>query len=341
MSNRLELLHPQYHLLRKLGGFMQPLNLTNSPIRSKNTASWVSGLLLAWLLLTPMPSLHASELPMYLIFRARLDDKDGKPMNGLVKIQFSLYHQPGGGAPMWSNTYQVAIQEGLFSVVLGAGKPLPVAVTTQAALYVGVAVEQDLEMFPRLQYQAVPYALVSQNVVGKISPFSVSIPGVGKVIDEKGAWGGVPIPKVGNGMPGANGIPGQKGPSGPQGPQGRIGPPGPRGLDGSGPKGPAGPQGPQGDRGPRGPAGPKGPQGDPGVAGVQGPQGPQGQPPYRSYTCTPTSKSIQSYGSSSCPSSSFLAQGSCSGTVSLSTRSATCRCRNGLSSCTLTIMCCF
>lgn len=320
---------------------MRTLTLSISPFLKRYITSLFVGLLVVGLWLIPMPSLQASELPMYLVFRARLDDKDGKAMNGVVKIQFSLYNQPGGGSALWSNTYQVAIQDGLFSVVLGVGKPLPAELTTQTALYVGVAVEQDLEMFPRLQYQAVPYAFVSQNVVGKISPLSVSIPGVGKVIDEQGAWGGVPIPKAGNGTPGANGNPGPKGPAGPQGPQGRVGPPGPRGLDGSGPKGPNGTQGPQGDRGPRGPAGPKGPQGDPGVAGVQGPQGPQGKPPYKSYTCTPTSKSIRSYGSSSCPSSSFLVQGSCSGSLSMSTRTATCRCRTGLSSCTLTIRCCF
>lgn len=282
---------------------------------------------------------NPAPIPMVLTFRARLDDKEGKPVNGVVSMKFSIYAVPSGGSMLWTDNKQVAVLDGIFSVMLGVGNPLPTSLLTQGALYVGVAVEQDVEMFPRTQFQAVPYAWVAQQVVGAITPRSVSIRGWGRVIDNQGRWSGK-FTQTSQGTPGAAGERGPAGPAGPTGPTGPAGPQGDKGLDGSGPKGVTGPQGPEGDRGPIGSQGPQGPQGSQGPQGPQGSQGPQGPPPYRTYTCQNSSSSINSSGSLTCPSNGILVSGSCGGTLSLSSRTASCRCNTGVSSCYLTITCC-
>jgi hypothetical protein len=92
---------------------------------------------------------------------------------------------------------------------------------------------EALKAIKKSQPQSVPYAMIAGDAIGDIHPTSVSIAGVGTVINSGGKWVGDPA--------------GLQGPQGPQGPQGLQGP--------QGPAGPAGVQGPAGPLGPTGPAG--------------------------------------------------------------------------------------
>lgn len=54
-----------------------------------------------------------------LSYQGRLTDQDGYPLNGNVKIRFSVFNAATGGAALRSETDTVAVTDGLFSTVVG------------------------------------------------------------------------------------------------------------------------------------------------------------------------------------------------------------------------------
>ncbi|MFT3774177.1 MAG: hypothetical protein QM820_53115 [Minicystis sp.] len=242
--------------------------------------------LLAALAVGLMAPAAFAAVPQALTEQGRLFDTAGSPLQGSVSLTFSVYATPAGGAPLWTETQTVALDEGYFSTQIGATTPFPAGLWDGSTRYVGIAVGADPEMAPRQPTSSVPYALVAGDVVGAIHPTTVTVNGH-MVIDANGNWVGPATGLVGpagpqgaQGPQGATGPQGSQGPAGatgPQGPQGPAGPVGPTGAAGAqGPVGPQGPQGAAGATGPQGPQGPIGPIGPTGAAGATGPQGPQG-----------------------------------------------------------------
>ena len=87
------------------------------------------------------------------------------------------------------------------------------AANADSKLFLGIRVNDDLELSPRQPVLSVPYALVAENAVGDITPTSITVNGT-KVIDSTGAWVG---PSAGiQGPQGVQGSPGQSGPPEPR-----------------------------------------------------------------------------------------------------------------------------
>ena len=241
----------------------------------------------------------AADVPSRLVIQGYLTDSSYQlPLHGTHTFTATLYdlsgrttdYQSSGGtatdplglgAVLWTETMTVTVDNGRYSLLLGAeaANPLPSDLLASDQVELGLAVDQDSEMTPRLKLTegSVPFALrarEAERVNGDISPRSLTVGGQ-LVINEAGEWVGPD-----------SGLVGPEGPEGPEGPagaQGEAGPPGPAGETGpAGPPGEAGPQGPKGDTGPAGPQGPAGdtgatgPQGPQGEAGPTGPQGPKG-----------------------------------------------------------------
>ena len=73
--------------------------------------------------LGPRPQVNATPIPDTFKFRGVLEDAGGKPLTGVVGVTFSIYDDPQGGAPLWTETQNVeANDEGHYSVVLGTMK---------------------------------------------------------------------------------------------------------------------------------------------------------------------------------------------------------------------------
>lgn len=178
-----------------------------------------------------------ADVPMRLVHQGRLFDAQGAPVSKDVEITFTLYSQEAGGTAVWTEKVNVTTEDGYFSAELGDTAPLT-NIFTGATLYLGVKVDADDEMKPRSPIQSVPYAIAAGNVLGDITPHSISVNG-NPVIDATGQWVGQATNLVG-----------------PTGPQGDVGPVGPTG--------------------PEGPTGPAGADGAPGMAGAVGPTGPAG-----------------------------------------------------------------
>jgi|GEM_PF-1150367 len=186
-----------------------------------------------------LPMVAAAQVPTTMIHQGRLLDRAGAPVSGSQSVTYRLYDAATGGSAVWTEALTVTLDEGYFSTQLGATTPLTPAVFSGRTRYLGVTVGTDAEMTPREPIGSVPYALVAGNVVGDITPSSITVNGT-TVVDSMGRWTG-----PGMGTPGPTGPAGPAGPAGPTGPMGAAGPAGP-----TGPMGPAGPIGPAGPRGP-------------------------------------------------------------------------------------------
>ncbi len=212
-------------------------------------------------------------VPLFMTEQGRLFDANNNPISAAtVTFTFAIYNDPTVGTPataLWTEQQNITLDTGFFSAQLGAVTPLtPAMFSTNAqagtSLYLGITANTDPEIKPRQPLLTVPYAVVAGNVIGDITPHSISIGGT-TIVNANGTWGG-----ANSGLVGPTGPQGNQGPQGAMGPAG-TGPQGPQGPPGVGTVGPAGPVGPPGT----GIQGPAGPQGAPGV-GIMGPQGPAG-----------------------------------------------------------------
>ena len=163
-------------------------------------------------------------------------DNDGNPLNESVDVTFRLYDTPTATLPLWEESQLVTFDEGVYSVSLGADTPIEDTVFDEENLYLGIQIEGDSEMYPRVGVYAVPWSRQAQVALEAQSLTEDAFQALLAQL-----------------------------PSGPQGPQGVTGA-----------TGPSGPQGSQGPEGPIGATGPQGPQGETGATGAQGPTGSAG-----------------------------------------------------------------
>ncbi|MSP12523.1 MAG: hypothetical protein EXR62_06150 [Chloroflexi bacterium] len=89
-----------------------------------------------------------------------LDPASGNPkLDGSYTMLFGLYAVASGGAVLWTETQSVAVNNGLFSVLLGGTTVLNQAHFDGRSLWLGVTVGSDPEAAPRQRLAYVAYAL--------------------------------------------------------------------------------------------------------------------------------------------------------------------------------------
>ncbi|MBK8741947.1 MAG: hypothetical protein IPM02_21645, partial [Betaproteobacteria bacterium] len=103
---------------------------------------------------------HA-QVPHMLNYQGFLTDPGGTPVTASVPMVFKLYKDAAGGSDIYSETQTVAVNAGIFDVVIGAA--IPLNLDFDVPYYLGVAVGVDSEMAPRQLVTASPYALRSAN----------------------------------------------------------------------------------------------------------------------------------------------------------------------------------
>jgi hypothetical protein len=112
--------------------------------------------LLSLLILAPWPG-HG-QVPTTIGYQGSLTDASGAPVTDTLAMVFALYDAPAAVTPLWSETQTVTIVNGIFSVLLGSTTPFPPNLFT-GPRYLGVKVDTDAEMTPRLPFAAAPFAL--------------------------------------------------------------------------------------------------------------------------------------------------------------------------------------
>ncbi len=115
------------------------------------------GLLLGAILFLAMsPLIGYSAVPSTINYQGYLTNSAGAPINATVQIAFSLYSGASGGSALWTETQNVVVASGYYSVNLGAVNPI--TLPFDVPYYLGVKVGSDPEMTPRQPLTSVPYA---------------------------------------------------------------------------------------------------------------------------------------------------------------------------------------
>lgn len=109
----------------------------------------------------------SASVPQTINYQGYLTNSSGVPINTTVDLTFSLYDVSTGGAALWTEIhYDVAVANGIYSVILGGSvsNPAPITLTFDVPYYLGVKVNTDPEMAPRQALSAAPYAMRSKAV---------------------------------------------------------------------------------------------------------------------------------------------------------------------------------
>ncbi len=116
----------------------------------------------------PFQGLNATSVST-IPYQGRLADAAGNPVTGKQNMEFRLYSVPAGGTPLWEEFWtganSVDVSDGLFSVMLGSiNTGLTAVVQSNNTLYLGVTIDTDSEMTPRVQLGSVPFSVWSLTV---------------------------------------------------------------------------------------------------------------------------------------------------------------------------------
>ena len=98
-----------------------------------------------------------------------LADSGGSPLNGSYSMSFRLYNVASGGSALWTETWlggnSVLVSSGLFNVMLGTLTPISQTVLSNSGgLWLGIMVEADTEMTPRVQLGSAPFSMQALTV---------------------------------------------------------------------------------------------------------------------------------------------------------------------------------
>ena len=110
-----------------------------------------------------LADLQGGGIPQMINYQGILFDGDGKTVTGNRSIEFLLYDTETEGSALWSETQNVSVMEGLFTVLLGSVKPIPASVFDSTVVYLTLKVGSDEEMLPRKSLVSVGYAYRALN----------------------------------------------------------------------------------------------------------------------------------------------------------------------------------
>lgn len=106
----------------------------------------------------------SAAVPQLLSYQGRLTTPDGLPVpNGIYQLHFRIYDVSSGGSALWySNAQAVSVTNGLYTYLLGSSVPFPNGLFT-GNRWLGITVNVDPELSPRIQLLSSAFAFTSQN----------------------------------------------------------------------------------------------------------------------------------------------------------------------------------
>lgn len=104
-----------------------------------------------------------SQVPQTLSYQGMLGDGSGTAVpNGNYNLVFKIYEAASGGDPVWEETHQAMVEDGIFGVILGSDTPL--AIPFDKPYWLGITVGQEPEMTPRIELTASAYSLQTRSI---------------------------------------------------------------------------------------------------------------------------------------------------------------------------------
>jgi hypothetical protein len=122
-------------------------------------ALWPAATVLVLAAFVSLSSPYAAA-PNFMHYKATLTRPDGSPVaDTTYAIHFAVYRDETGGAPIWYEDHSIATKNGDFHVKLGSINGLADSVFADSLRYLGIAVNDDVEMAPRTLIGSVPWSL--------------------------------------------------------------------------------------------------------------------------------------------------------------------------------------
>jgi hypothetical protein len=135
----------------------------------------VAAVLLLVFVVAATPKASAAINPQ-ISFQGKITNPDGTNItNGSYTVRFRLYTDPtldaanacSANTCKWEESKSLTVTDGIFQTALGDTTTLPGSVDfNTSALYLGIKVNTDSEMAPRVRFTASPYAFNSDKVGG-------------------------------------------------------------------------------------------------------------------------------------------------------------------------------
>lgn len=118
-----------------------------------------------------------AQVPQTMSYQAVLTDANGAVVaDGNYNLGFKLYNTATGGTPMWTETQNAAVKNGIANVILGSVTPLNLPF--DRTYWLGVTVGAGAELAPRIQLTASAYSLITKSIVdGVITPAKINAAG--------------------------------------------------------------------------------------------------------------------------------------------------------------------
>lgn len=134
-----------------------------------------TALVAAALLLQPRDVV--AEVPDRIPIQGRLTDADGVPIDGDRTLHFTLYDAMDN--EIYSEAQVITVDQGDFTAYLGTIQPLDASII-DGEISLGIAIGDDVEMYPRIPFGSVPFAMHSPDVpTGLVSYFDTETCPVG------------------------------------------------------------------------------------------------------------------------------------------------------------------
>jgi hypothetical protein len=117
------------------------------------------------LLVFCLASTIQAQPPRLINYQGVLTDAGGAAVgDGFYSVTFRLYEVDAGGTEIWTETQAVEVNKGIFNVVLGNITPLDIPF--DAMYWLGIAVEAEPELGPRVPLTSSAYSINSMGVTG-------------------------------------------------------------------------------------------------------------------------------------------------------------------------------
>lgn len=111
-----------------------------------------------------------ADIPRTLNYQGVLTDAGGGAVpDGSYSVTFRLYSVSSGGTSLWEETQPVNVEKGIFNVILGSVVTLELPFNQR--YYLGISVEGEAELAPRVALTAAPYSITSRGVEGPSNVF--------------------------------------------------------------------------------------------------------------------------------------------------------------------------
>jgi len=106
--------------------------------------------------------LWAQNVPQTIDYQGRLADSDGNYLNGVVTVDFLIFHVETYGTPVWIETQDVTTDNGIFHVLLGSMEPFPPDLFDGENRWLELVVSGET-LSPRTVVASVPYAIKAET----------------------------------------------------------------------------------------------------------------------------------------------------------------------------------